>query len=847
MSFWGAVGWFVLQMVISMAISYALRPKPKVPQGPSAAGLDEFQVPTAQVGREFPVLFGSKNIKSQNVVWYGDYTSQPVRKKVSSGGLFSSSKYATVNHRYYLGMHMVLAHDIEKIYKITIENETVWTGDTSTNEDRATINKPGLFGGDEDGGGLDGVLDLLKGSPDQLPHEYLKTNLGENIPAWRGVATVVLHSGNTYFSLDIGTSWVPLFSFLSPPGFYFGTSEYLKPWGVWSKNIYNSWYPSKAEIGTDGDMNPAHIIYETITNDRWGMGYNGFDTLVPDVDEVAFTAAADTLYNEGFGLSVLWDRSSSVEDFITEVLSHIEASLYTDIHTGKFVLKLIRDDYNINDLPVFDESNIVKMDSFRRRTLEDISNSVTIKFWDRQAGKESSITRADIAMVSRMGGTVNSENEYKGIANKELAEFVLSRDLRAQSTPMAGGAIQTTLAGSGLNPGDPFLLSWPRYGIQGAVVRVTAVEYGEFGKSSIRVEFAEDVFAISEAVYSAPPPSSWESPVSEPLPSPKHAAIELPFRLIAMESSKADALDYADNIGFTGIAGAKPSKDALSARGWFRTGSDDYTEEQETAFAPYLKLTSDIEVTEVTLPVSYESVDSIAAGMWGIIDDEIIRIDGGGEDTLNVGRGCLDTVPAEHALDTPILITSDFLAIDTTEYQDGTAVNAKLLPRTGRGTLALTDAPEQTITLNSRLTRPYSPARLRLNTLADPDEIIGDISIDWRHRDRTQQLERSINDTEDDINIGPETGTTYSYEVRKASDGTLLDSATGIGGNTTTALNTDIDYDGDVELTLWSVRDGYASWQKQLRAFVYLRTEPRYTESGEPRYTESGEYRIIEN
>jgi hypothetical protein len=65
-------------MLASMAISYASRPKPK---NAKSAGLSEFQISTAEDGRELGVLFGTRRIKSPNVVWYGDLRSTPIRKR----------------------------------------------------------------------------------------------------------------------------------------------------------------------------------------------------------------------------------------------------------------------------------------------------------------------------------------------------------------------------------------------------------------------------------------------------------------------------------------------------------------------------------------------------------------------------------------------------------------------------------------------------------------------------------------------------------------------------------------------------------------------------------------------
>lgn len=73
--------YFVVSFVITLALTYAFQPKP--PQTVKPAGLGDIKAPTAQDGREIPVLFGCRKIKSPNVVWYGDLDTKPI--KVSGG------------------------------------------------------------------------------------------------------------------------------------------------------------------------------------------------------------------------------------------------------------------------------------------------------------------------------------------------------------------------------------------------------------------------------------------------------------------------------------------------------------------------------------------------------------------------------------------------------------------------------------------------------------------------------------------------------------------------------------------------------------------------------------------
>ena len=65
-------------MIVVAIVAVATAPSP---QNAKPAGLNEFDIPTASVGREIPVLFGTRDIKGANVVWYGDLSVQPIVKK----------------------------------------------------------------------------------------------------------------------------------------------------------------------------------------------------------------------------------------------------------------------------------------------------------------------------------------------------------------------------------------------------------------------------------------------------------------------------------------------------------------------------------------------------------------------------------------------------------------------------------------------------------------------------------------------------------------------------------------------------------------------------------------------
>lgn len=69
---------FIFQLLVAMIISAATRPKAQKIKPP---GFSEVQAPTAEDGREIPVLAGRRRMPAPNWVWYGDMRTKPIKKK----------------------------------------------------------------------------------------------------------------------------------------------------------------------------------------------------------------------------------------------------------------------------------------------------------------------------------------------------------------------------------------------------------------------------------------------------------------------------------------------------------------------------------------------------------------------------------------------------------------------------------------------------------------------------------------------------------------------------------------------------------------------------------------------
>lgn len=71
------MGWeYIIVFIIALVVCYAMQPKAVQPTPPS---LDDMDIPTAEPGRCIPVVFGTRLLKSPNIVWYGDLRYDAVK------------------------------------------------------------------------------------------------------------------------------------------------------------------------------------------------------------------------------------------------------------------------------------------------------------------------------------------------------------------------------------------------------------------------------------------------------------------------------------------------------------------------------------------------------------------------------------------------------------------------------------------------------------------------------------------------------------------------------------------------------------------------------------------------
>lgn len=702
-------------------------------------------------------------------------------------------------YRYLFDIHMGLSRGpVDRIVDVRVGGISIGPAENGVNN----INQPQLFGGDEKEGGIRGSLQVFLGGDDQVVSSSIKSRLGGLVSNWRGVVSV-------FYSGVIATN-----------------NPYPKPWEFRVRRALNGWdgevwYPNRAQIFMEGStvvaMNPAHIIYECLTNRSWGRGLPR-----TALDNEAFTDAANALCSEGFGLCLKWTRQGDLDEFVNSVINHIGAALYVNRGTGLWTLRLIRADYDPGSLPVFDyNSGLLAIEEDESGARDTAINEIIVKFFDPVRKSERSVREQDLAAFASQGAVYSTTQDYPGIPTENLARRVARRDLEAQSQQLRRFKLRLDRRAWNIPPAGVFRISVPSRGITNMVVRAGKISDTTLTDGTITIDAVQDVFSMPVTGYSGVVESAW-TPPPDVLPP-------IETRLVS-ESTHLDlvatlpAADFAALTPGTSILltqAVQPVSTALDYVVETSTGSG-FTERAVAPFTPTGTLVAALGATDTEAVLeNVSSLDAFnvpsAARISYLGREEIIRVSAWDESTSTITftRGCVDTIPQDFPVGSRVWLYEDGAGADEQQYAAGEIVSVRLLPRSNSLAFDPAFAGVDNITATRRRERPYPPGRVRVNGISylalGPD--LGPWTFTWTHRDRVVQADQLLDHYAE--NVGPEPGTTYTLAIY--NDAILLRQFTGIVGTTQDYTLAQWTADGSLtqfRVLLFAVRDGLESFQR---------------------------------
>lgn len=576
-----------------------------------------------------------------------------------------------------------------------------------------------------------------------------------------------------------------------------------------SLTVYYSDYKSDVYENAK-DINPIHKIREILTDDT------AMNKPESDVNDVNFTAAANRIYEEGLGIS--WAiQEKSCKEAIDELLNHIEAGIRVNRQTGKYEVVLFRDDLlNLDTALEFNASNIKEFQP-EVANADDLINVLNIKFYDRNLIKESSFSVYENGNILSNGGQQITEDiSFPYFMNRRNAELVANWKLKQLSTPVWKGSFTTgKYEARRLNRYDVVRLTWLDLGITDLPVRIMKIGLGDGKDNTVTLDFIE-VIPYSNFDYQMINVDPSNNEVLQPKPNVGFA-LEMPYfeavQNFGQTQTDAELANNPDH-GYLLVAAKKPQTNSINALLFTDSGAG-FAQQKIVNYAPNLLLDQDIGYLDTSFSVkNVDSISSVEVGSCLVVDNEIMVYQSYNSTTkiLTVKRAALDTHPEIHTANAMAFFYDAFAAYDTTQYVDGEVVQARIRTTTPTSILPIEQAQALTIAFNARAYRPYPPNNIKINDTYYLESLVvsNDVVVTWVDRNRLQQTGGSILGWVDST-VTRESGVTYSIDL--SVDGVSIASLSGITTNSHTFDHSILIPNKAHKLKLWSVRDGYESYQ----------------------------------
>lgn len=797
-----------------------LTPKPKT-EKLRPQELDDINFPRATDGAPIPLVLGTVRMRGPNTLWYGDFESKANKKKVKTGIL--TSETVTTGFSYYLGVDLGLclgANDV-KLLRMWIDKDQVWPsltdeqkedgdlvrGDVGPATESFQIDEPKLFGGKDSGGGFTGTARFYGGSFSQAVNAYVD-GIEATIPAYRGLCHLVLEKP------------------------YIGNSAQLRPMSFELQRLPNP-LSLAAEVNVIGDdLNPVSALY-FILIDAWsGLGIDP-----GDIDTASFTAAAATVAAEDNGISLIISSPNSAIDAIREIQRQIDATIYQDPETGDLVLKLIRDDYAVGSLPVYDETNIITIRNFTQTLWTETANEIRVTYNDRASNyKQATALAQNMANINAQGRLRSSTVSFPGVAEADLASALAARELAQAGVPLFRATIELNREGHELRPGDVFVLSWDDYNIAEAVMRVQRLNLGELVDGRIVLEAIQDTFAAATVVFASTPGTLHTPVVRSPVEIPAASRLwqELPYFLaeqqtvvdtvpadhaltLALARSPGGAQQgysvYMDDDSGFGDPSADVDRQSYPSTALLETAitATDGKDDGE------ITVTIELIVTDEEAIADFLATASDSAARNGdslfFINDELfayttVTDNMDGTYDLLARRALLDTEFAAHSEGDVVFFLTSGDGIGLSAWPDTDTIYAQWASFTDRGEYDYSGDTADQLDLDERYDRPLPPDRPTLGGSVTPGTIIttGPHTIAWRERSR---LDAAIA-WEDDATDTPEGGQTYRVEFWLDASEEVGKRQVGVSG-ASTPITFDSPTSGAGEIRIYAERDSLLS------------------------------------
>jgi len=606
------------------------------------------------------------------------------------------------------------------------------------------------------------------------------------------------------------------FIIVCPPGYTLDMEFYCKSadhptrpdtnnWYDYSY-IFGAWYVLQMAGGSPAlgiDINPIHLIREIITDD---IAMNKPESMINDEN---FKFAARRIWDEDLGVS--WAVTEmSCKQAIDDLLYHIEAGIRVNRQTGKYEIVLFRDDLlDLDNALEFNESNI-KSFNLEPADADLLRNRVNVDFYDRDNIKKSAFSLDEQGSVHTMGELESENLQFPYFMSRKNAEKVGNWKLKQLSTLTRAGTFTTgKYDARKINRYDVVKLSWANQQFADLPVRIMKIGLGDGVDNTVTLDWVE-VIPYSSILY---PTINVDPPTSVVLPPQPNTSIafEMPYYEVVQQFGQTlvDA-ELSDNpdLGYVMVATKRPQSNSINAYLYVNA-----LQKGVVNYAPTVMLDQNIGRMDTLFAVKNATNLSMAEiGSLIYLGNEVMVFESFDAETsiITVGRGALDTVPHDHLEEEIAFFYDSFNGFSNTQYVIGEEITAQVVTTTPSGVQDLETAAELPLEFDARMIRPYPPANVKINDEYYPIAIETDLVVTWVDRNRVQQTGGSVLGWIDG-GVTLESGVTYVVELYDADD--VLISSNDVGAVNTTTVDASSVTTTSCKIKLFSIRDGYVSFQ----------------------------------
>lgn len=458
--------------------------------------------------------------------------------------------------------------------------------------------------------------------------------------------------------------------------------------------------------------NPAHMLLWAHTQEHCG------GQPLETVNIASATAAADWFYAHGFGLcTIRYPDKESAAEFSSRIERVAGCAWSQNRADGQWYIDIANGEYDIDTLPTLTDDDIVSFEEIPT-VLDDAVNSVSIKYFDPQ--RKEIITTPPLRAMGLIAefGTIHQTYDFQEIPTDAIANRVAHRELLARCTPTRVFTLATTRKTAGWRRNTYFRLQCPKRGIADMVCLLAEINSGSLKSGAVQIKATQDIYSLPATAYTETETGVDTRPPSTPAPITAQAPFEAPYIDVVAAMPASDFSALPKDAGYLVGAAVNPGRMRDFTMTVAPSGGA-YAVADDGEFSPSCTATAAVE-PGLRVGIGFSDgvqMASIAVGDLALWDTELVRVDAIDLDagTLDLGRGCADTLPHPHAADSRLFFYQHSAAQDSTQHIAGETVDVKLLTNSFSKQLSPADATAMHVTFNERLARPYPPADFKLN------------------------------------------------------------------------------------------------------------------------------------